>query len=108
MDARGGMVDLGSSFDPIDDSYNAPQASGSVNVTFKYKFDVESVKVTFDLNGFDGILAGASTELSLGDIDGDGTVSIADITALVDIVLGKTYTPNRVRRVDGNAELEYR
>jgi len=56
---------------------------------------------------FDGILAGATTDLPLGDIDGDGTVSIADVTALVDIVLGKTYTPNRMRRVDGNGELKY-
>lgn len=56
----------------------------------------------------DGILAGATTNLPLGDIDGDGSVSIADISALVDIVLGKTYSPNRVRKVDGNALLEYK
>ncbi len=57
---------------------------------------------------FDGILAGATTNLPLGDIDGDGSVSIADISALVDIVLGKTYSSNRVRKVDGNALLEYK
>ena len=56
----------------------------------------------------DGILAGATTNLPLGDIDGDGSVSIADISALVDIVLGKTYSSNRVRKVDGNALLEYK
>ena len=55
----------------------------------------------------DGVEAGTTATI-VGDIDGDGLVTVADVTAVANIAVGKGYVPTRVRIVDGNGNLLYK
>ena len=66
---------------------------------------VGSFRANFQL--LDGVLAGVTSALPLGDIDGDGEVTVADVTAVANIAVGRDFSPVRLRFVDGNGELLY-
>lgn len=55
----------------------------------------------------DGVEAGTTATI-VGDIDGDGLVTVADVTTVANIAVGKGYVPTRVRIVDGNGNLLYK
>ena len=58
------MADIKYNIDPMEGCYTAPQQSGSVTVTFSSK--LESLTVTFDLNGADGTVPD-DQQLTLGE-----------------------------------------
>ncbi|MBQ8050216.1 MAG: leucine-rich repeat protein [Bacteroidaceae bacterium] len=43
--------------------------------------------------------SGSSTEVNVGDVNQDGSITIADVTALVNIILGKTVVPGPISDV---------
>ena len=52
-----------------------------------------------------------TTDLSspvLGDIDGDGEVTVTDVTAVVNLMMNRGFVPVRVNAVDGNGNLMYK
>ena len=58
------MADITYNIDPMEGCYTAPQQSGSVTVTFSSQ--LESLTVTFDLNGADGTVPD-DQQLTLGE-----------------------------------------
>ena len=50
------------------------------------------------------VAAGTEPEVLLGDVNGDGEVTIADVTALVNILLGKDTAGYNLEAADVNSD----
>ena len=59
----------------------------------------KDVAVANDWTIFDDIRLHYLGPLTLGDVNGDGNIGIADVTALVNIILGKTLTPSATQQL---------
>ena len=69
----------------------------SVVFTFNANQRINTIKITYEVEA-------TEPEVLLGDVNGDGEVTIADVTALVNILLGKDTAGYNLEAADVNSD----
>ena len=85
------------------ETYSANIPAGSHTLTWTYSKD-SSVNPTGDYFAVDNVKLTEITTQS-GDVNGDGSVTIADVTALIDSLLSDIEVPTHVADVNGDGQV---
>jgi len=99
-------------------TYNMIDETGEMLVFNKFNIDIPELSAdeTYDVEGFLTVYKGqlelypikvkkhGEIEYPIGDVNGDGDVSIADVNALIDIILGATADDATSKRADVNKD----